>query len=130
MKNLGFLLSILFVGLFTESKAQVQYPFGAAQGYTIANTGTTTVAVVNAATYPTAVTTLTANATVSVTVGSGVKAGARFMIAVKTTSTETTTFAGSIIAPVVTGASGKTWSQEFWYDGTIFRPSGAKIQVD
>lgn len=127
MKKIIFLLSV--VAAFSV-KAQVMYPFGAAQSYTIANNGTSAITVTNTAVYPSAVQTLTANATISVTVNSAIKAGARMMVAVKTTSTETTTFAGSIVAPVVTGAAGKTWSQEFWYDGTIFRPCGAKIQVD
>ena len=30
----------------------------------------------------------------------------------------------------VTGAAGKTWCQSFWYDGTVFLPCGAKIQID
>ena len=52
------------------------------------------------------------------------------LLTVKTTSTETTTFVGAIVAPVVTGVAGKTWSQAFIYNGTNFYPCGAKIQVD
>jgi hypothetical protein len=51
-------------------------------------------------------------------------------IKVKTTATETFTFGTGIDAPTVTGVAGKTWCQSFWFDGTVFLPSGAKIQID
>jgi hypothetical protein len=77
-----------------------------------------------------ALTTLTGNATLDLTLDSDLKAGAMLNIKVKTTGTETFTFGTGIDAPVVTGSAGKTWCQSFWYDGTIFLPCGAKIQID
>ena len=74
--------------------------------------------------------TLTAAATLSLTASSNLKAGAILLVAVKTTSTEVTTFAGSVVAPAVTGVAGKTWTQAFLYNGTNFYPMGVKQQVD
>lgn len=93
---------------------------GGTQSYTIANNMS------HVATIPT----LTANLTVSITVKSQVKPGAQLVLVIKTNGSETTTFSGSIIGPVVTGSAGKTWSQAFIYNGTNFYPQGAKIQID
>ena len=90
----------------------------------------TAVTVINNMNHVASIPTLTANINFSVTASSQLKAGAMIMLAVKTTSTETTTFSGSIVAPVVTGVAGKTWSQTYLYNGTNFYPCGAKIQVD
>jgi hypothetical protein len=130
MKAIVFIFSIILLGLTTETKAQALYPFGDATALTIATSGTTAITVTNRSNYVASVPTLTANITVSVTAGSRLKPGAEMLLTVKTTSTETTTFVGAIVAPVVTGVAGKTWSQAFIYNGTNFYPCGAKIQVD
>jgi hypothetical protein len=80
--------------------------------------------------YNSVIPTLTGNATLTVTADPELKAGARLSLVIKTTATETFTFAGDIFAPVVTGVAGKTWAQAFVYNGTDFYPCGAKIQVD
>lgn len=129
-KLLSLLAFVAVLSVNAQTTKYVIYPFGAAQGFTIAPSGTVAVTVNNQMAYPSAVPTLTDNITYSVTVGTAVKAGAQMLLTIKTTSTETTTFAGSIVAPVVTGAAGKTWSQAFIYNGTKFYPVGAKIQVD
>lgn len=124
---------LAFIALITVGCATAQtykFPTGASTAITIVNNGTTTFTATNNMNHVASVTTLTANATFSVTASSQLKAGAIIMLAVKTTSTETTTFAGSIVAPVVTGVAGKTWSQAYLYNGTNFYPMGAKIQVD
>ena len=108
----------------------INAPFGASDTLTIAATGTTAATISNATTTVTSLTTLTGNATLDLTLDANLKAGARLNIKVKTTATETFTFGTGIDAPVVTGVAGKTWCQSFWYDGTIFLPSGAKIQID
>ena len=109
---------------------EVNYPFGAADTITIAATGTTAATIDNRVTLTSALTTLTGNATLDLTLSSELKAGAMLHLKVKTTATETFTFGTGIDAPVVTGVAGKTWTQSFWYDGTIFLPCGAKIQID
>lgn len=110
--------------------ATINYPFGAAGTLTIAATGTTDATISNAVTNVTSLTTLTGNATLDLTLSSELKAGAELNIKVKTTGTETFTFGTGIDAPTVTGVAGKTWTQSFVYDGTIFLPAGAKIQID
>lgn len=110
--------------------ATINNPFGPVGTLTIAATGTTAATITNNETVVTALTTLTGNATLDLTISSELKAGASLHIKVKTTATETFTFGTGIDAPVVTGVAGKTWCQSFWYDGTIFLPSGAKIQID
>jgi len=108
----------------------IKAPFGAISDITIAATGTTAVTISNQETANITLPTLTGNGTLDLTLSSSLKAGAKLFLKVKTTGTETFTFGTGIDAPVVTGAAGKTWTQGFWYDGTIFLPLGAKIQVD
>lgn len=128
------IISILAVCLAFTVNAQtskvINYPFGAAQGFTAAASGTVAVTISNQMSYMSAVPTLTAATTLSLTAASNLKAGAICLVTVKTTSTEVTTLAGSVIAPAVTGVDGKTWSQAYLYNGTNFYPCGAKIQVD
>jgi len=109
--------------------ATIKPPFGVKQDVTIAVTGATAVTISKDA-YNSVIPTLTGNATLTVTADSTLEAGAIFSLVVKTTASETFTFAGDIFAPVVTGAAGKTWAQSFVYNGTDFYPAGAKIQVD
>ena len=123
------LFTILAIFCITTTFAQ-QWPAGASTAIVVANTGTTAVTISNRMNHVASITTLTANVTVSVTVSGQLKAGAMILLTVKTTSAETTTFAGSIVAPVITGDAGKTWSQAYLYNGTNFYPMGAKIQVD
>lgn len=110
--------------------ATVNAPFGAEGTITIAATGTTAATINNQITSTESLTTLTGNATLDLTLSSELNAGAVLNLKVKTTATETFTFGTGIDAPVVTGVAGKTWCQSFWYDGTIFLPCGAKIQID
>lgn len=110
--------------------ATINSPFGAAGTITIEATGTTAATISNAITYVETLPTLTGNATLNLTLSSELNAGALLHLKVKTTATETFTFGTGIDGPVVTGVAGKTWCQSFWYDGTIFLPCGAKIQID
>lgn len=105
-------------------------PSGDNQDITIAVTGATDVTISNQISMNETIPTLTGNATLTVTKGSELRAGAVMNLVIKTTASETFTFAGDIVAPVVTGAAGKTWSQAFVFNGTKFYPAGAKIQVD
>jgi hypothetical protein len=108
----------------------IKAPFGASDTLTIAATGTTAATISNQVTTVTALPTLTGNATLDLTLSSELKAGAMLHIKCKTTAAETFTFGTGIDGPVVTGVAGKTWTQSFFYDGTIFLPAGAKIQID
>lgn len=131
-KTIGILaICITLIGAFAfTNQINPQWPNGVSTPVTVAVTGTTALTITNKMNHVASIPTLTANATISVTAGTGLKAGSILMLAIKTTSTETTTFAGSIVAPVVTGSAGKTWAQSFVYNGTNFYPCGAKIQVD
>jgi hypothetical protein len=110
--------------------ATINNPFGAAKVAAIAATGTTALTIDADVTYVSSLPTLTGNGTLDLTLSSELKAGATLFLKVKTTGSETFTFGTGIDAPVVTGSAGKTWTQGFWYDGTIFLPMGAKIQID
>lgn len=129
-KILSLLAFVAVLSVNAQTTKVLNYPFGAAQGFTCAASGTVAVTISNQMSYVSAVPTLTAATTLSLTASSSLKAGAICLVIVKTTSTEVTTLAGSVIAPAVTGVSGKTWSQAYLYNGTNFYPCGAKIQVD
>jgi hypothetical protein len=125
------ILSIFAIVAFVSMDAQskINYPFGAAQTFTSATSGTVAITVSNQMAIMTAPT-LTAAATLSFTASSSLKAGAFMLVAVKTTSTEVTTFSGAVVSPTVAGVVGKTWTQGFIYNGTYFYPVGVKQQVD
>lgn len=108
----------------------IKAPFGAGTDLPITATGTTAATITDQITSVGAITTLTGNATLDLTLDTQLKAGAMLFLKVKTTGTETFTFGTGIDAPVVTGVAGKTWTQGFWYDGAAFLPMGAKIQID
>lgn len=124
---------LAFIAIMFMSLAEAQtykFPQGNSTAISIAVSGTTAVTLINNMSHVASIPTLTGNINFSVTASSQLKAGSALLITVKTTSTETTTFSGDIVAPVVTGVAGKTWSQGFIYNGTKFYPLGAKIQVD
>jgi hypothetical protein len=129
MKKVLLVLSVVALTSCAFAQKVISYPFGAAQSFTAATSGTVAVTVNNQMAIMSAPT-LTAAATLSITASSSLKAGAILLVAVKTTSTEVTTFAGSVVAPTVTGAAGKTWTQGFIYNGSVFYPVGTKQQVD
>lgn len=108
----------------------VNYPFGDVATATLAASGAQTLTITSQETFVSTPAALSASFTLTVAVGSQVKAGAKLHFTVLTTATETVTFAGSLKAPAVQGAAGKTWSQSFAFNGTNFYPCGAKIQVD
>jgi hypothetical protein len=128
-KILSLLAFVTVLSVNAQTSKVINYPFGAAQTFTAAASGTVVVTVNNQMSVMSAPT-LTAAATLSLTASSNLKAGAILLVAVKTTSTEVTTFAGSVVAPAVTGVAGKTWTQAFLYNGTNFYPMGVKQQVD
>lgn len=108
----------------------IKSPYGAATAIVLLATGTTALIITNQDSYVATPVVSTGNCTVNLTIDSQVTAGAKLKLQGKGTGTETITFGTGIVAPVITNAAGKTWTQEFWYDGTRFIPSGAKIQID
>ena len=128
-KILSLLAFVTVLSVNAQTSKVINYPFGAAQSFTTATSGTLAVTVSNQMAVMSAPT-LTAAATLSVTASSNLKAGAFMLVAVKTTSTEVTTFAGAVVSPTVAGVAGKTWTQGFLYNGTYFYPVGTKQQVD
>lgn len=131
MKKIITLIAICLTIAVSDLKAQtILWPSAKATAVSISATGTTSLTLVNNMSYVANIPTLTGNNVIFVTAPSYLRAGAVLHLVIKTTGLETTTFDGAIVAPVVTGAAGKTWSQTFIYNGTKFYPCGAKIQVD
>lgn len=131
MKKLLTILSIATVlGVKAQTTKVISYPFGAAQSFTCAPSGTVAVTVSNQAAYMSSVPTLTANTTLSVTAASSLKAGAVVLVAIKTTSTEVVTYGGSLKSLPDTGVVGKTFAKAFMYNGSYFYPMGSKQQID
>ena len=125
------ILSIVcLLALNVSAQKVISYPFGAAQSFTAAASGTVAVTLSNQLAYMSAAPTLTAATTLSFTAASSLKAGAMLFVVVKTTAEEVVTFAGAVTSSTVAGVAGKTWSQGFLYNGTKYYPVGAKQQVD
>ena len=115
---------------FTANQVTPQWPNGVSTDLTIA-TGTTALTITNKMNHVATVPTLTAASTISVTAGTGLKAGAILNIAVKTATTSVISFSGSAMAaPSFTGVTNKTFSQGFVYNGSKFYPLGLAVQVD
>lgn len=129
-KVLSLLALVTVLSVNAQTTKYISYPFGAAQSFTAAASGTTAVTANNQMVVMSAAPTLTAATTISVTAGSKLKSGAILLVAIKTTATEVTTFAGAVVSPTVAGVAGKTWTQAFLYNGSYFYPMGTKQQVD
>ncbi len=129
MKKIILALVCLFT-LNVSAQKVISYPFGAAQSFTAAASGTVAVTLSNQLAYMSAAPTLTAATTLSFTAASSLKSGAMLFVLVKTTAEEVVTFAGAVTSSTVAGVAGKTWSQAFLYNGTKYYPVGAKQQVD
>lgn len=123
-------IGLLGAFAFTSYQVSPVWPNGTSTALTIGQ-GTTAVTISNNMNHVSSITTLTANATLSVTANSKLRAGAHMLLVVKTQTTSTMAFTGSAIAaPTFTGVAGKTFSQLFIYNGTKFYPAGAVLQVD
>lgn len=109
----------------------INYPFGLATTLTLSATGTQALTIDDGMTIIDGETTeATANRTLDLTINSEVKAGARLFLKSKTNSTETTIFGTGITSETITGVAGKTMTQGFTYDGSVFLPDGLKQQID
>jgi len=68
--------------------------------------------------------------TLNLTISDEVKAGAMIYLSSKTNGTEGTIFGTGFTAPTITGEAGKTFTQAFFYNGTVFLPVGNYVKVD
>jgi hypothetical protein len=74
---------------------------------------------------------LTGDTTLNLTIDPAVKINASLLIRVPATAdADDVTFGTGIDAAVLVGVAGKTKTQEFVYDGSIFVPSGAPSLID
>lgn len=74
---------------------------------------------------------LTGDTTLNLTIDSQVRKGARLLVKVPATNNaDDLTLGAGIDAPIIVGVAGKTKTQEFVYDGTLFVPAGAVVQID
>lgn len=107
------------------------YPFSEATTETLSATGSQAISIANNMTILDGVTTIaTGNRTIDLTIDDEINAGAKLFLKAKTTATETTIFGTNIDSATITGVAGKTFCQEFTYDGTIFLPTGTAVQID
>lgn len=106
----------------------VQYPFGAISQRNVAFLATIAETIDNETILDFA--TLTGNATLNLTIATGLPIGTKLHIKVPATATETLTFGTGIDSATITGVAGKTKAQSFYYNGTAFLPMGAAVQID
>lgn len=110
---------------------QIKYPFGLADEQALSATGAQALTIDDNMTIVDGVTVeATADRTLNLTIDSEVKKGARLLVKTKTNGTEDTIFGTGITSVTVTGVAGKTFSQGFTYDGTVFLPDGTSVQID
>ena len=110
---------------------QIKWPFGEADTKALTATGAQALAIDDNMTIIDGVTVeATGNRTLDLTVNSEVKAGAKLLVKSKTNATETTVMGTGIDGPNIVGVAGKTKTQGFTFDGTVFLPDGASVQID
>lgn len=74
---------------------------------------------------------LTGNTTLNLTIDSQVREGALLLVKIPATSNGNDVTLGSgIDAPNIVGVATKTKTQLFVYDGAVFVPAGAIVQID
>lgn len=74
---------------------------------------------------------LTGDTTLNVTVAPGVRNGAMLLVKVPATANaDDLAFGTGIDGPAIVGVAGKTKTQAFIFDGTVFLPTGAAVQID
>lgn len=75
--------------------------------------------------------TLTGNTTLNVTQSGELPTGSLLLLKVRATANgNDLTLGNGIDAPNIVGVAGKTKTQLFIYDGTVYLPAGAAVQVD
>lgn len=106
---------------FPQGEADIQtLAYAATQAVTIKNMMTILVFAI-----------LTGDTTLNLTIDAQVRKGARLLLKVPATNNaDDLTLGTGIDAPVIVGVATKTKTQEFVYDGTLFVPAGAVVQID
>lgn len=112
----------------TELSQKVQFPFGKMDKRSVAFTAVMAETIDNSTILELA--TLTANATLNLTIATSLPVGAKLYVKIPATATEVLTFGTGFTAPTVTGVAGKTKVQEFIYDGSTFVPIAAAFQIN
>lgn len=113
------------------TNSHIRFPFGSASVKTLSATGAQAITIEDELTVINGVSTVaTGNRTIELTISSQLAIGAMILLKTKTTGTETTIFGTGIYSVTVSGAAGKTFSQGFIYDGTVFLPLGTAVQID
>ncbi len=113
------------------AEPQIRHPFGEADSKVLTATGTQELTIDDDFTVINGVTVQgTGNRTLDLTVNPEVKAGAKILIKAKTVGTQTTIMGTGIDGPDIVGVAGKTKTQGFTYDGNVFLPDGASVQID
>jgi len=109
---------------------KINWPHGEADSQTLAYAAIQAVTITNMFTVL-IFTILTGDTTLNLTIDSQVRKGAKLLLKVPATNNaDDLTLGTGIDAPVIVGVATKTKTQEFTYDGTLFVPSGAVVQID
>ena len=110
----------------------IKAPFGAPDTFLLTVAATQALTIVDQYTFIDGVTVpaLTNNRTLNLTIDSGVKKGARIFLKNATTATENTIAGTGFTFPTITGVAGKTFCQEYVYDGITFKPTAAAVQIN
>ena len=110
---------------------QIKWPFGEGDSKALTATGAQALTIDDNLTVIDGVTVeATANRTLNLTIDSELKSGARLLVKTKSNGTETTIFGTGITSVTVAGVAGKTFSQGFTFDGTVFLPDGTSVKID
>ena len=110
---------------------QIKWPFGEGDSKPLTATGAQALTIDDNLTIIDGVTVqATGNRTLNLTIDSELKSGARLLVKTKSNGTETTIFGTGITSVTVTGVAGKTFSQGFTYDGTVFLQDGTFVKID
>jgi len=111
--------------------SDIKHPFGAAETFELTATGDQDITIVDDLTIIDGVTVeATADRTIDLVIDSEIKAGAVIFMKIKSNGTEDTIFGTGITNLNLTGVAGKTTTQAFMFDGTVFTPMGAQDQID
>ncbi|MFD0997690.1 hypothetical protein ACFQ21_00160 [Ohtaekwangia kribbensis] len=109
---------------------KINWPQGEADAQTLAYAATQAVTITNMMTILTFAI-LTGDTTLNLTIDSQVRKGAKLVLKVPATNNaDDLTLGTGIDAPVIVGVATKTKTQSFTYDGTLFIPDGAAVQID
>lgn len=110
---------------------QIKWPFGEGDSKELTATGAQAITIDdNLTVIDGATVEATGNRTLNLTIDAELKAGARLLLKSKTNGTETTIFGTGITSVTITGVAGKTKTQGFTFDGSVFLPEGVSVQID